>query len=119
MVAVESVAPQMYFRGERGTSGAGSGREREGSGRERAEEETRGGERREKGGEEGRTFPGLLRNGGENTGNERRRGGGRRSGRKKRLKSALRVRKFVRFSGRRGAPSVAAPDPELHSLLDS
>ncbi len=50
---------------------------------------------------------------------ERRRHDGRRSSKKQMLKSALRVRKFVRFSGRRGAPSVPAPESELFSLLDS
>ena len=61
----------------------------------------------------------MKRKTSDKTDMERRRHDGRRSGKKKRLKSALRVRKFVRFSGRRGAPSVPAPESELLSLLDS
>ena len=57
MVAVESVAPQMYFRGERGTSGAGSGREREGSGRERERRREEGSDERR---EEKRAAPSQV-----------------------------------------------------------
>ena len=62
---------------------------------------------------------GPLKAGGDERDKERRRQDGRRSEKRDGLKSALRVRKFVRFCGRRGAPSVPAPEPELLSLLDS
>ena len=62
---------------------------------------------------------GPLKAGGDERDKERRRQDGRRSEKRDGLKSALRVIKFVLFCGRRAAPGVPEPEPELLSLLDS